>query len=328
MQTTYRAPRDTMDFARRPLICLLGCVLLLMSLLATVMPARAATPMCMMDTYATIVGTSGPDVLVGTPDGDVIVGLGGNDVIRGGGGNDIICGNGGSDTIYGQDGNDYLQGGPGADTLTGGAGNDELTGHEGNDQLLGNAGDDRMFGSEGQDLLRGGGGGDYLLGGTGIDALFGDANMDQLLDIGDGGQNRLDCGNTGNDWDGYAQGQQSVNCEVFILPDLVVLDVRHGSDAQGPYHAVVVHNTGQFDSPAFTVEKRLTQGVFQDGSLSYSQRVERLPVGRSTALIFRTLEPSNRPCLEGQFIADALADVFERSESNNQKSWSWGQCVD
>jgi hypothetical protein len=59
---------------------------------------------------ATIVGTTGDDVLIGTAGRDVIVGRGGNDVIAGGGGSDAICG------------------GPGADTLTGGPGRDLLLG--------------------------------------------------------------------------------------------------------------------------------------------------------------------------------------------------------
>ena len=40
---------------------------------------------------ATIVGTSGNDLLIGTPGDDVIVGLGGNDNIKGWGGKDRIC---------------------------------------------------------------------------------------------------------------------------------------------------------------------------------------------------------------------------------------------
>jgi poly-gamma-glutamate synthesis protein (capsule biosynthesis protein) len=59
---------------------------------------------------ATIVGTTGDDVIIGTAGRDVIVGRGGNDVIAGGGGSDAICG------------------GPGADTLTGGPGRDLLLG--------------------------------------------------------------------------------------------------------------------------------------------------------------------------------------------------------
>ncbi|UDY22873.1 CocE/NonD family hydrolase [Nocardioides sp. Kera G14] len=66
---------------------------------------------------ATIVGTSGADVLVGTSRRDVIVGGAGNDVIRGRGGNDVICGGRGKDRISGGRGRDRLYGGPGRDRI-------------------------------------------------------------------------------------------------------------------------------------------------------------------------------------------------------------------
>jgi Ca2+-binding RTX toxin-like protein len=71
---------------------------------------------------ATIVGTSGDDVLVGTDGPDVIVGLDGNDTIDGLGGDDILCGGSGDDVIEGGDGNDAIFGQVGNDTLDGGAG--------------------------------------------------------------------------------------------------------------------------------------------------------------------------------------------------------------
>ncbi len=70
---------------------------------------------------ATIVGTSGADVIRGTAGNDVIVARGGKDVIRGRGGNDIICGGGGGDRIIG---------GPGRDTCFGEKGRDRIRGCE------------------------------------------------------------------------------------------------------------------------------------------------------------------------------------------------------
>lgn len=109
---------------------------------------------------ATIVGTSGPDVLVGTDDKDVIVGLGGDDRIIGGRGNDTICGGtgrdriaggAGKDTIFGGSGNDRLAGGSAADTVAGGPGNDRVGGNGGDDIVVGDAGRDRVAGDVGVD---------------------------------------------------------------------------------------------------------------------------------------------------------------------------------
>ena len=76
---------------------------------------------------ATIVGTTGPDVLTGTPGRDVILGLSGRDRIRGLGGPDVICGHDGADLVKGGPGRDRLAGGPGADRVVGGAGRDQCT---------------------------------------------------------------------------------------------------------------------------------------------------------------------------------------------------------
>lgn len=68
---------------------------------------------------ATIIGTTGPDVLTGTADHDTIEGLGGNDTITGLGGND---------RLYGGDGDDLFLGATQAysDIFFGGAGFDEI----------------------------------------------------------------------------------------------------------------------------------------------------------------------------------------------------------
>jgi len=99
---------------------------------------------------ATIVGTSGRDVLRGTPGRDVIAGLAGNDVVRGLGGADVVCGGAGADRLDGGAGPDRLIGAAGADILSGGAGVDRLDGGAGGDRLLGGPGADRLLGGAGR----------------------------------------------------------------------------------------------------------------------------------------------------------------------------------
>jgi uncharacterized repeat protein (TIGR01451 family) len=111
-------------------------------------------------TVATIVGTSGSDVLVGTPKRDVIKARGGDDTIRARGGRDLICANGGNDVVRG--GNDA----------------DRIYGGRGRDRLHGNRGDDTIRGQRGRDRLRGGFGDDFLGGGRGIDRCRGGAGQD------------------------------------------------------------------------------------------------------------------------------------------------------
>ena len=89
---------------------------------------------------ATIIGTSGNDVITGTKGVDIIAGLNGNDVISGLGGRDRICG---------------------------GNGNDRINGGSGNDRIIGGAGNDRLLGVGGRDLLIGGDGADFCNGGKG-----------------------------------------------------------------------------------------------------------------------------------------------------------------
>jgi RTX calcium-binding nonapeptide repeat (4 copies) len=72
--------------------------------------ARAATPTC-FGVLATIVGTSGNDVIHGTNGNDVIAALGGADAIHGRGGNDLVCGGSGTDTLFDGFGKDSLDGG-------------------------------------------------------------------------------------------------------------------------------------------------------------------------------------------------------------------------
>jgi hypothetical protein len=82
---------------------------------------------------ATIIGTSGDNLLTGTNGPDVIAALGGNDKASGLAGNDLICGGAGKDT---------LKGGPGADSLLGQAGKDKLKGGGAKDICKGGKGND------------------------------------------------------------------------------------------------------------------------------------------------------------------------------------------
>ncbi|MCH8310311.1 MAG: S8 family serine peptidase, partial [Chloroflexi bacterium] len=118
---------------------------------------------------ATIIGTSGPDILIGTSGPDVIVGLGGDDV---------ICAGAGQDTVFAGTGDDIVFGGQGNDTLWGQDGSDSLNGESGDDVLYGQADDDRLRGGFGNDTLRGGSGDDRLHGNAGGDHLHGDNGDD------------------------------------------------------------------------------------------------------------------------------------------------------
>jgi poly-gamma-glutamate synthesis protein (capsule biosynthesis protein) len=142
---------------------------------------------------ATILGTSGDDLLVGTPGADVIAARGGDDTVLGLGGDDLICGGPGDDDLWGGPGDDTLWGGEGDDAAYGDAGDDRLHGEggadvlwggPGADTLSGGDGDDDLLGHEGDDLLIGGPGRNRLWGGTGADSLIGFGSEDTLA--GDG----------------------------------------------------------------------------------------------------------------------------------------------
>jgi hypothetical protein len=146
------------------------------------------------DHFATLWGTSGPDVLIGTGAGDVIVGLGGADVIEGRGGDDLICanggadtikGNGGADTIYAGNADDDVRGGAGTDIIYGGGGADTIRGGNGADDVNAGKGLDVVFAGEGIDIVRGGDGADIIDGGPGPDEVFGNAGADDLRGAGD-----------------------------------------------------------------------------------------------------------------------------------------------
>lgn len=136
-----------------------GAALLLTSYGAAA-PAVAA-PTC-AGLAATIVGTSGADVLEGTAGPDVIVARGGADVVRAGAGNDVVCAGSGDDTVFAGKGADLVLGEGGADTLDPGPGRDDLDGGDAVDTL-------RIRSEAGAtiDLVRGtvtGAGGDSIAG--------------------------------------------------------------------------------------------------------------------------------------------------------------------
>jgi Ca2+-binding RTX toxin-like protein len=108
-------------------------------------PAPLSVRGC-LDETATIVGTTGNDVITGTEGRDVIRGLRGNDVIKSLGGDDIVCGDKGVDKIRTGEGDDNARGGNSGDRIRGGDGDDTLRGGSGFDSIRGEAGDDQLFG--------------------------------------------------------------------------------------------------------------------------------------------------------------------------------------
>ena len=151
----------------RRLVCLL-CLAAGLFGVGAASAESEAKPMC-HGKPATIVGTSGDDVIKGTEGPDVIWAGAGDDKIYGGLGNDIICGGPGDDLIHGGRGNDWLDGGPGTDRVFGDLGDDHLTGGPGNrDEVSGGLGIDTVSGGPGnEDLVRGDYGYDRMDGGPG-----------------------------------------------------------------------------------------------------------------------------------------------------------------
>jgi Ca2+-binding RTX toxin-like protein len=147
---------------------LLGCLVAAFFAITAAGAENGAAPMC--DGHrATIVGTSGDDVIQGTESSDVIWGGPGNDKIYGGLGNDIICGGPGDDLIHGGRGNDWIEGGAGTDRVFGDLGDDHVSGGGGNrDEVSGGLGIDTVNGGAGnEDLVRGDYGYDRMDGGPG-----------------------------------------------------------------------------------------------------------------------------------------------------------------
>ena len=141
------------------------------------------------ETFGTVSGGTGNDVMIGGAAGDVLQGNSGNDWIRGnnqrdtiygGGGNDTLRGDAFNDTIGGGDGNDEIRGGTGRDLLFGGNNDDLMFGQSGLDNMFGGAGNDTMSGGSFRDTLDGGGGNDNLDGGDARDRLIGGFGQDTL----------------------------------------------------------------------------------------------------------------------------------------------------
>jgi Ca2+-binding RTX toxin-like protein len=156
----------------RKLFLPLALVFLLASSLAAAAPAaeeEGEEARC-HGRRATIVGTTGDDLLQGTPGRDVIWGDDGDDTILGSLGNDLLCGGSGSDLIHGGRGNDVADGGAGdGDRVIGDLGDDKLTGGPGNgDEVAGSLGIDTLNGGPGNfDFVHGDYGYDRMDGGPG-----------------------------------------------------------------------------------------------------------------------------------------------------------------
>ena len=159
-----------MSAVRRRIVAifLLGCLVAAAVVVSASGAESGPTPRC-DGKKATIVGTSGDDVIQGTEKSDVIVGGPGDDKIYGGLGNDTICGGPGDDLIHGGRGNDWIEGGAGTDRVFGDLGDDHLSGGAGNrDEVSGGLGIDTVNGGPGnEDLVRGDYGYDRMDGGPG-----------------------------------------------------------------------------------------------------------------------------------------------------------------
>ena len=200
-------------------------------------PVPDDTPVLCDGREATIVGTSGDDVLEGTDGDDVIVGLEGDDFIRGRGGDDLVCagpgrdrviGGGGADEIYGQRGADTINGNSGADSIWGGSGGDTIRGNKGADRIRGGTGADNIHGGSGGDVINGNGGTDEISGAKGNDEISGGSKADDISggsgndEISGGkGPDTLDGGSGFDRCDGGTGSDTSTRCETRISASLI-----------------------------------------------------------------------------------------------------------
>jgi Ca2+-binding RTX toxin-like protein len=220
--------------------------------LAASVSVEAARPTC-FGRRATLVGTSGDDVLVGTPHKDVIVARAGHDVVRSRGGVDFVCGGAGDDRLLGgPNPNDwgFTQTPPRGDRLSGGKGDDRIVdGGGGNaDLLLGGPGNDRLLTANGGyaegRTLKGGPGADRLtthpgsyetglLGGPGPDTLISNGHNQFLA--GGAGTDVLDLAGSGDTVVGVtADGDHVHNrgaAQIVLLfgPEPVEVDLAAGT---------------------------------------------------------------------------------------------------
>ncbi len=155
-------------------------------------------------------GGSGSDSIAGGTGNDLLEGDGGGDSLVGGAGDDTLRGEGGTDTLFGGADVDTLDGGDQSDTLYGGAGDDLLDGGE--EQNIGD--DDTLYGGDGNDTLietetdsrsndelHGDAGNDTLSSNTGVDTLYGGADRDTLVMTDTSGEDLIEGGEAGDDYD-------------------------------------------------------------------------------------------------------------------------------
>jgi len=178
----------------RALVVILSMLLLSWGTFANFTPANAILN---CDGFvATIVGTSGDDLINGTPGDDVILGLSGNDIINGNGGDDIVCSGSGSDVVTTGSGDDYLHGEGGADIFDAGNGDNKidadfgslgdvvLTG-SGDDYILLGSGDNDVQASDGDNFIITSSGDDTIQAGNGDDTIFAGNGVNNIQ-AGDG----------------------------------------------------------------------------------------------------------------------------------------------
>jgi Ca2+-binding RTX toxin-like protein len=198
---------------------------------------------------ATILGTSGSNVINGTNDsGDFIFARAGNDLVNANAGNDLVFGELGNDVLVGGLGDDVLFGGGGNDTLNGGAGIDTadyssgvvdppgpvgpqpVTGAtagvtvnlnlQGVAQNTGGAGVDTLvsienvFGTNFNDILTGNGADNLFSSLAGNDQLTGGGGNDTL---NGGGGNDLLNGGTGSDTASYTSATVGVRVNLNLV---------------------------------------------------------------------------------------------------------------
>jgi Ca2+-binding RTX toxin-like protein len=210
----------------------------LVGAMAVAAPVGASTYTC-FGQAATIVGTSGDDVLVGREDtADVIVGLGGDDIIRGA--EDVNLRTAPGDRLCGGAGEDYLRGGTGGDRLQGGGGNDDVDGSYNLDLLLqGGAGNDRVSDcdseySGGARRIEGGPGDDTLCVDWDATEMYGGGGSDTLLDLTCRFDSRLYGGPANDSIESYFDNFDGTPCSdraVFDDPGSDFVSGGDGSDA-------------------------------------------------------------------------------------------------
>jgi len=205
------------DITTKVMIIFLAITLVGSSFTAFSSPVLASGPDC--DGHpATMVGTSGDDIINGTSGDDVILGLDGDDIINGNGGNDIVCSGSGDDIVTLGSGNDEIHGEGGFDTFDAGDGvnmidadfgneGDTVTTGSGDDYILLGDGDDIVIAGDGNNYIETGDGDDTITSGSGNDDIYGGSGND-TIEAGDGNNNVE--GNNGNDFITSGSGNDTI----------------------------------------------------------------------------------------------------------------------